>query len=755
MTLLKSICLQRIAFAVLTLNFIATQSPRVFAQSDVALVDSSKRKVDFVFSVGGGIVRFMGDVQDASKKVNVNMLGNRPAADLNLGLSLSRSFTLNFNAIYGKLSGNENTFKEHRNFDAQMVLAGFNVEYNFAGLYKKRIPVLNPFLLAGAYYSNYFNINTDLLYNGNNSYHYWSDGRIRDMAEDSPDFRDAENISRDYDYETSLVKNPVNTFTASGGLGIDLHLSRAFTVRLMSRYFYAISDKLDGHESGLGDGFFINQISLVVNTMAFIRSRRGEEPSYKYLFDPTQLVVVENEDVDEDGVKDIADRCAATPFGVEVDAEGCPLDGDGDGIADYRDSDKGTPLGEIVDVTGAAINYELVAFYATDTLGIKRIKWDKNYLNPRYNATEGPFTVNVKTLKTGSEQQLNPNLREIKELRKEVVNDSLIIYRMGTHEHFADADLKNKELAKKGDGQSYGVSESTSLQVAYDLYGMQIPDSILRVRTYGISQSLPKIKASKAYSDMSLSYSVGRIENHLEQGIPESILVKDYLNAISSFTWDETIQQIHSDVSQKLEEQPVTVSPSHFEEPAEELTADSSATSADQTFGQDTMLLGDQSNKNLDANIPAFAPNKADKVTVAPVKSEFKAADIDGNGFISSAEIEQILAEILEGQSPITVAKFNEMVKYYAYFTSNADPIDFGGTQVALVDGVLSILKTKGDGLKEESRRILARKYHEADINKDGDLTAEEVQTTINRFMAGDKTFSSAKIYELIDLYFD
>ncbi|MCF8463575.1 MAG: hypothetical protein K9G41_01945 [Flavobacteriales bacterium] len=763
MTSLRIVYLQRFALAFLTLHFFVNATPSAFAQDNVALVDSSKRKIDFVFSVGGGIVRFMGDVQDASKKVNVNLLGNRPAADLNLGLSLSKSFTLNLNAIYGKLSGNENTFKEHRNFDAQMVLAGFNVEYNFAGLYKKRVPVLNPFLLAGAYYSNYFNINTDLLYNGNNSYHYWSDGRIRDLAEDSPDFRDANNVSRDYDYETSLVKNPINAFTASGGLGIDLHLSRAFTVRLMSRYFYAISDNLDGYESGLGDGFFLNQISLVVNTMAFIRSRRGEEPAYKYLFDPTQLVIIENEDLDEDGVKDILDRCAATPKGVEVDKDGCPLDNDADGIADYRDSDKQTPLGDIVDVTGAAINYELIAFYATDTLGVKRIKWDKKYLNPRYNATEGPFTVNVKTLKTGSEQQLSPNVREIKELRKEVINDSLIIYRLGTYEHFADADLKSKELAEKGEGQSYGVPESTSLQVAYDLYGMQIPDSILKVRTYGIGLSLPKIKSSKAYSDMSLSYSVGRIENHLQQGVPESILVKDYLNAIRSFTWDETIQQIHAEVSQKLEEQPVVVSPAYFDEPTEVLAANQqnealenneSSSLSNQVLGTDTMRINSKSNVNSDNSLTAV-PKKINKINIAPVRPEFKAADIDANGFISSKEIERVLEEILEGNSPITVAQFNEMVKYYSYFTDNADPIDFGGTQVVIVDGVLSILKMKGDGLKEESRRILAKKYHEADINKDGDLTAKEVQSMINKFTEGDKTYSSDKIYELIDLYFD
>ena len=36
-----------------------------------------------------------------------------------------------------------------------------------------------------------------------------------------------------------------------------------------------------------------------------------------------------------DGVADDADKCANTPAGVQVDADGCPLDDDKDGVANY------------------------------------------------------------------------------------------------------------------------------------------------------------------------------------------------------------------------------------------------------------------------------------------------------------------------------------------------------------------------------------------------------------------------------------
>ncbi|GAB3862154.1 hypothetical protein GCM10028822_42580 [Hymenobacter terrigena] len=42
-------------------------------------------------------------------------------------------------------------------------------------------------------------------------------------------------------------------------------------------------------------------------------------------------------DADNDGVIDQNDKCPGTPAGVQVDANGCPLDKDGDGVPDYQD----------------------------------------------------------------------------------------------------------------------------------------------------------------------------------------------------------------------------------------------------------------------------------------------------------------------------------------------------------------------------------------------------------------------------------
>lgn len=626
-----------------------------------------KKNVDVMFGVGGGVTKFLGDIEDG-KTTNVHLFGNRPAVDVYIGANLSRSFTLYVNGIYGKLSGNENTTRSNRNFESEMFQAGIGVEYNFAGLYKNRLPVVSPFINAGGYYSNYFNVSTDLKDRDGQLYYYWSDGRIRNQQEAPQNENTAENMVRDFKYETSLVDGSVHSFAASAGGGLDLHLSKAFSIRFMSRYFFSFSDKVDGFDnkevSKWNDGFFFTSISLMVNTTAFDPNRKEEEPVYKYLFDFSKL---DEEDGDGDGIVDLKDLCAGTPEGVSVDENGCPLDSDLDGIPDHRDQDDNSPEGAIVDQNGVAVDYELIAS-KTDSGGVFRIQWDKKYLRPRDPDSE-TFTVQVGEKSKLDQDSVGSSFLSLPELRQVKINDSLTIFYLGKFKKFDEADAKKRELVSKGLNNAYGVREESATQVSADLVELE--------RRIGANEP----------TKISSSASAG-----ITNATPEA---------------DQSAESI---------------------EPESRAAAEPTGN---------------------------VQKPKEVKVTSAPVVPEFRAADTDGDGLISANEIEKVLEGILEGDTTFSTEQFNAITTYYTEFTENADPIDFGGTKVVYVDGVMTILTTEDGEMSENSRRLLARKYVETDFNGDGQLTPDEVQQMIHMFRMGESPYSDKKIHELIDLYFD
>jgi len=94
-------------------------------------------------------------------------------------------------------------------------------------------------------------------------------------------------------------------------------------------------------------------------------------------------------DSDADGISDIRDKCPDTPFGVMVDAVGCPpvektpppapvfVDGDddGDGVPNSRDKCPGTEKGVIVDEVGCPVKF---------TMQIE-FDFDKAMVRPEYH----------------------------------------------------------------------------------------------------------------------------------------------------------------------------------------------------------------------------------------------------------------------------------------------------------------------------------------------------------------------------------
>lgn len=421
------------------------------------------RKYIFLPSLGAGVgfSKFMGDIADKSG-TNVHWLGNKFGYDFSFSVNLSNSLYVNVNFISGKLSGNENERGQHRNFETSMMNTGINLEYSFGGLYKKIRPVITPFLSAGIYYGSYTS-RTDLYDDKGNLYYYWSDGKIRDIAENAQDADNAVNISRDYNYETKLSSTPVTTFSAPVGGGIDFHAGKRLVFRFSTKYFFAFSDKLDNFDtkpfSDKNDGYFYSSASLFFNII----------PDKSNYVPKDLLRELNADDYDSDGVADVEDECGGTPQGVSVNSTGCPIDVDNDGIPDYLDNEPNSPTTE-VGTDGVVFDFLKIAQNAEDSLSILHALL-KKYPNLLLKSGDQRFTVYAGTFNQNNKAQ-KLFLQSIPGVKETQLNDSLYVYSVGTYTEFEDAQQKKNELQMKGVNHAFEATSSNLTEVAGELENM-------------------------------------------------------------------------------------------------------------------------------------------------------------------------------------------------------------------------------------------------------------------------------------------
>jgi hypothetical protein len=315
-----------------------------------------------VIGFGAGITNFYGDVQNT----NMNQFVGPFAFKLTVSTFLggSRNFTGNFHMIIGSLSGNQRDYTDtdpdkNLNFRSDIMVFGFNAEYNFGHFFSKPEGFLRPFVSLGIENLT-FNSKGDLYFRDTIPYSYWEDGTIRDGS--------GNNIGRDWIYETDLRGSSdynKNTFAIPVDLGIDFRVSDRVKMRLGYSRHLTFTDAIDnasrnGETSWDDNGEGANdQFSFMYLTMHLDLFSEPkvitEELMFAELGDFDYSLF---EDEDGDGVFDITDECLGTPSGVEVDTLGCPYDDDNDGVPNYMDNQKDTPAGAIVNDNGVQMSDE-------------------------------------------------------------------------------------------------------------------------------------------------------------------------------------------------------------------------------------------------------------------------------------------------------------------------------------------------------------------------------------------------------------
>jgi hypothetical protein len=316
-------------------------------------------------------LKYLGDV---GKKSNANYFNNlRLGYGFGIEYRLGKVLGIGVDGLYGNLSGTDNDKTSHLNFQSTILGGGLNVFAFFDKLGETQKTV-SPYFHAGIGYMM-FDAYGDLKDKNGKLYNYWNDGSIRDQIDIPANLQSATIIKKDYSYETQLKDSAVsyarNTLFIPLGIGAKFQMGFRSSLRIGMVYNLSMTDYIDNFKSGGNDSWASASVALNIHF--------GKKP--KDAYSNVDFSAVDNMDSDEDGVKDLLDKCLGTPKGVKVDGDGCPDDKDNDGVYDYMDKELGSKKGATVDGNGVTID--------EDALAKRQLEWDSlsNERSEGFNST--------------------------------------------------------------------------------------------------------------------------------------------------------------------------------------------------------------------------------------------------------------------------------------------------------------------------------------------------------------------------------
>lgn len=319
-----------------------------------------------VIALGYGTTNFRGDVRNTYLSPSIS----NPSFKVNASTFIDHKhyFRANFFFQYGQLNGVTSSYSDiagNLNFSTDLYTVGVGVDYDFGHLIRPDA-LVRPYVAIGIGNIS-FSAKADLKDAAGNVYYYWNDGTIRSVDQASGGLPSVI-LHRDYTFETDLRSMERNEYGLGNysqrtmaiplEAGAQFRVSDRFFFRMGMAWNYTFSDYLDNvasegtHNVGAkgNDSYVYSYISLHFDLFSDPKTRTVE-----LLYADIELDPVFYDDEDGDFVLDGADHCPGTPYGVEVDSLGCPLDTDLDGVPDYLDKEAGTAPGAWVDDNGVTL----------------------------------------------------------------------------------------------------------------------------------------------------------------------------------------------------------------------------------------------------------------------------------------------------------------------------------------------------------------------------------------------------------------
>lgn len=416
--------------------------------------------------LGNGAFTFIGDLY---KKHTQSFTNSRFATELSLTQSLNNGLNIHFYTLFGKLGANERLGFRNQNFEAEIRLGGVQLYYDF----KHLVPahhVVRPWISTGIEGFEFLS-KTDLKDRNGNTYHYWSDGTIKNKSEDDPYSKNAIRIYRDYVYETDIRelnkdgkgKYPERSWAIPIGAGFLFHLNDNIQVKFGTTFHFSFTDEIDGisaesknYRAGnkTKDQFVMTSLSLHYTFGGHFDSK-SKNDKYK----DVDFKSFMNDDEDGDGVTDFKDNCHQTPTGAKVDKLGCPVDEDGDMIPDYYDEELPTPKGMIANGLGVGITDKMAlawykAYYDTSAMKGKTVYLDslkrKDKKGDELKDKRKEYTVELASFKGGVPDDVMAFLLSVGDVRSTETGDETIVYTAGVYEDINQAIERQKEFIQNG-----------------------------------------------------------------------------------------------------------------------------------------------------------------------------------------------------------------------------------------------------------------------------------------------------------------
>ncbi len=416
------------------------------------------------FEVGLGTLSYYGEL---NKNNTFNTpLTSRFGFHLAFRQPITHFLEFNINAWGGQISANERSLTRNLNFQSTLLSAGAGFTYNFANFLKPD-RIFEPIIGVGFEVIS-FNSKTDLYSTDNVYYHYWSDGSIRNLPENSVNSDVAVRIDRDYYYESDIKNSELydlgdyNTFCISipVTVGANLYITDNWKFGAALTYHFTSTDLLDGvgQNSGNFEGdAAMDNILYTSVSIAYNFRKKGDA------FDDAMDDFIDidmNADEDQDGVIDWADECLQTPFGAEVDLKGCPVDTDKDGVPNYRDDELMSAVNAQVDSLGVTISdadrqahydrlYDTTGNFSPITAETYTMQVIASKVQRRGIVNKEKYSIGIGEFEGEIPADMVNNILSVEDVNTYDENGKIIVT-VGSYDTKEEAEARQRQLQKEG-----------------------------------------------------------------------------------------------------------------------------------------------------------------------------------------------------------------------------------------------------------------------------------------------------------------